>query len=318
MSPSAHKKPAGIKDTKREKPEQNKNKPAKQNQKIKKFSRSYSMPLIGAHVSIAGGVDKAAERAKKQGCEAMQIFVQSPQTFKTPQTTPEEVKSFLFSLKKYHIARVYVHAPYLINLASPNNKIRYGSIGLIRKNLERASMLGCCALMTHIGSYGGGDKKTGIETVVRSLVKILNGYSGSCQLLLELSAGTGGIIGSRFDEMKTILEAIPAYPIGICLDTAHIFASGYSLEGRANISKTIREFEKTIGLSKTKVLHLNDSFAPFGSKKDRHADIGDGEIGIENFKLLINHPELRAIDMILETPGTGERRLKDIKLLKSF
>ena len=276
------------------------------------------MPLFGAHVSIAGGIDKAAERAYKHGCEVMQIFLQSPQTFKTPQTTPEQTKKFFVSLKKYDIQRVYVHAPYLINLASSNNKIRYGSIGLIRKNLERASGLGSVALMTHIGSYGGEDKEKGLNTVVQSLTKILKGYAGSCQLLLELSAGSGKIIGSQFEEMKIILAAIHDYPIGICLDTAHIFASGYSLDGALNINQTLKVFDKNIGLSKLKVIHLNDSLVPFGSKKDRHADIGDGKIGLQNFKVLINHPKLRAIDMILETPGGVDRRLQDMRLLKTF
>lgn len=276
------------------------------------------MPLLGAHVSIAGGVEKAAERAHKQGCEVMQIFVQSPQAFKTTQTTQEEMRKFFVSLKKYDIKRVYVHAPYLINLASSSNKIRYGSIGLIRKNLERASMLGCSDLMTHVGSYGKGNKKKGLDAVIQSLIKILKGYTGSSQLLLELSAGSGGIIGSRLEEMKTILKAIHHYPIGICLDTAHIFASGYSLDGTLNINETLKTFEKTIGLSKLKVIHLNDSLVPFGSKQDRHADIGDGKIGLENFKLLINHPKLLKIDMILETPGNDNRRVRDIRLLKTF
>lgn len=276
------------------------------------------MPLFGAHVSTAGGVDKAAERAHKQGCEVMQIFVQSPQTFKTSKTTPKEVDNFLLSLKKCRIARVYVHAPYLINLASPNNKIRYGSIGLIRKNLERASQFGCVSLMTHIGSYGDGNKKKGLEVVIQSLRKILDGYTGSCQLLLELSAGSGGIIGSQFEEIKTILTTIRSYPLGVCLDTAHIFASGYPLDGKININQTLKTFEEIIGLSKLSVIHLNDSLTPFGSKKDRHADIGGGTIGLDNFKFLINHPKLRAVDMILETPGDDKRRLKDIRLLKSF
>lgn len=276
------------------------------------------MSLLGAHVSIAGGIDKAAERAHKQGCEVMQIFVQSPQTLKTSKTTLKEVNSFLVSLKKYNIARVYVHAPYLINLASQNNKIRYGSIGLIRKNLERASRLGARALMTHIGSYGGGNKKKGLEIVIQSLLKILNGYTDSCQLFLELSAGSGGIIGSRFEEIKTIIAAIPSCPLGVCLDTAHVFASGYALNGITKINQTLQVFDRIIGVSKLKLIHLNDSLASFGSKKDRHADIGDGTIGLENLKLFINHPMLRAIDMILETPGDDTRRLKDLRLLKTF
>ena len=142
--------------------------------------KSYTMRYIGAHVSIAGGVDNAAQRAHTQGCEVMQIFVQSPQTFKTPETTPGEAEKFRNSLKKHKIRHAYVHAPYLINLASANNRTKYGSITLLRKNLERASDLGCTALMTHLGSYGEQTQAKGLQEVIKSLKKEYGEFHRCC------------------------------------------------------------------------------------------------------------------------------------------
>jgi deoxyribonuclease-4 len=276
------------------------------------------MPLLGSHISVAGGVEKAPERAHKEGCEVMQVFVQSPQTFKTPQTTNDEVENFGVALKKYAIKEVYVHAPYLINLASAKNNIKYGSISLIRKNLERASALGCTFVMTHLGSYGDKSREDGLEQVNKSLKKILEGYTGKAKLLLELSAGSGNIIGSHFEEFHKILTNLKKPEIGVCLDTAHIFASGYDLRGKKAIDATINEFETVIGLENLKLIHLNDSLVPFGSKKDRHADIGDGEIGIDNISLILKHSKLKSVPMVLETPGNETRRTKDIALLKKL
>lgn len=273
------------------------------------------MPYIGAHVSIAHGIKKAALRAKKQGCEVMQIFVQSPQTFKTPQTPPEEIGAFKKSCIKYSIKEVYVHAPYLINLCSPNNRVRYGSIGLIRKNLVRASALSCKYLMTHLGSANGcKSRKEALKRVSESIKKILADYHGTCKLLLEMSAGSGAIIGSRFEEIAYLINEHKN--IGACLDTAHIFASGYDLTNKKAIDATFDEFDRIIGLSCLKLVHLNDSLVQMGSKKDRHADIGDGLMGLENINYIMNHPKLRHCNFILETPGSDKRRLKDILLLK--
>ena len=276
------------------------------------------MPLIGAHISVAGGVEKAPKRAHREGCEVMQVFVQSPQTFKTPHTTNDEVAKFTAALKKYSIKEVYVHAPYLINLASANNKIKYGSISLIRKNLERASAFGCAFIMTHLGSYGDKNQETGLDQTIKSINKILDGYTGETKLLLELSAGSGNIIGSHFNEFHKILTTLKNSRLGVCLDTAHVFASGYDLRGKKTIDATIKEFDTVIGLKNLKLIHLNDSLAPFGNKKDRHADIGDGEIGIDNISLILNHSQLKNIPMILETPGDEKRRKKDIELLKKL
>ncbi len=276
------------------------------------------MPKLGAHVSIAGGVNKAPERAKKQGCEVMQIFVQNPQSYKTPETSPKTASDFKAALKKYQIKEAYAHAPYLVNLASSDNRIRYGSISLIQRNLKRASLLGCKYLMMHLGSYGESDKKQGLERTIKSLNKILADYRGKCQLLIELSAGSGHILGSRFEEIAQIIKALPQFKIGVCLDTAHIYASGYDLRNRKVIDQTLKKFDRAIGLSKLKLVHLNDSAAPFSSRKDRHADIGDGQIKLKNLAAVLNHQLLKNINFILETPGSAEQRKKDIEALRKL
>lgn len=277
-----------------------------------------SMALIGAHVSITGGVDRAAARAKAQGCEVMQIFVQSPQAFKTPETSEKEAELFKVSLKTYGIKAVYVHAPYLINLASPNNRIRHGSIAIIQKNLDRASVLGCAYLMAHLGSYGHESHQEGLERLIKSVATILEAYAGSCGLLLEMSAGSGNIIGARFEEIHTILAALHAPSLGVCLDTVHVFASGYDMRNKASVDATIKEFDRIIGLPRLKLIHANDSAMSLGSKKDRHADIGDGFLGRDAFHALLHHPKLQKLNFILETPGSDKRRLKDVKLLKKL
>ena len=154
--------------------------------------------------------------------------------------------------------------------------------------------------------------------VKKALEKIILDYAGSCQLLLELSAGSGHILGSRFEELGEILNSNAGQSLGVCLDTAHIFASGYNLDSEKSINQTIKLFSETIGLNKLKLVHLNDSAVPCNSHKDRHADLGDGLIGLESFRILINHPKFQSVNIILETPGSDRRRLEDIQLLKSF
>jgi deoxyribonuclease-4 len=170
--------------------------------------------------------------------------------------------------------------------------------------------------MTHLGSYAGGSKEEGLKKVKEGLVKVLKGYHGKCALLLELSAGCGNIIGSRFEEIHKLLTALKHFKLAVCLDTAHIFASGYDLRTKEAIDKTLEMFDSTIGFSYLQLIHLNDSLTKLCSKKDRHANIGDGEIGVKGCELLLNHPYLKNINFILETPGEENRRFKDIEMLK--
>lgn len=270
---------------------------------------------IGAHVSIAGGVENAPERAKAIGAEVMQIFTRSPQGGKVPPITPDVVKKFKANCEKFDIKDTYVHAPYFINFASSNNRIKYGSISSVKQELDRASLLGAKYVMTHLGSAKDLGEKEAIKQTTESLKKVFDGYKGSAKLLIENSAGSGSIIGSDFSQISKILKAAPSpHLAGICLDTQHSFASGY--DWKNNFEKTIEKIEKEIGLKKIKLIHANDSKTELGSKKDRHAHIDKGLIGIEAFKKLVTIAMGINADMICETPHPGV--ITDIEVLKKL
>ncbi len=267
---------------------------------------------IGCHVSIAGGVFNAPERAYDLGCEVMQIFSRSPQGGKTPELTPATVAEFKLQAKKYKLKAVYIHSPYYINFASADNRIRYGSVNAIKEELARASLLGAKYVMTHLGSAKDLGEKAGREKVVEMLIKTLKDYNGSAKLLLENSAGAGSIIGDDLKELAHIIKKVKNKNIaGICLDTQHSFASGYDW---TDFDKTALRIDKEIGLKNIKLIHANDSLTECGSNKDRHAHIGQGLIGLEVFKKIIVFAQKNKIDMILETKHDGV--MEDIKLLR--
>lgn len=270
--------------------------------------------LIGCHVSIAGGVQNAPERAHDLGCEAMQIFTRSPQGGKAPTITNKVCEEFQISNLKFKIKEVVVHTPYYINFASANNRIRYGSVSVVRDELERASLLGAKYVMTHLGSAGELSESEATEKSAEMLKKTLDGYTGSAKLLIENSAGTGKIIGDSFLEIAEIIKKVN-HPklVGVCLDTQHSFASGYDWR---DFEKTIEKIDRELGVEKIKLIHANDSLTEFNSKKDRHEHIGQGKIGLEAFGKIVKFAQEKNIDMILETEHENVR--EDIGILKNF
>jgi len=269
---------------------------------------------IGCHVSIAGGVQNAPERAHELGCTAMQIFTRSPQGGKAPEITPEIVLSFKSQVESYGIQAVYIHTPYYINFASANNRIRYGSVSVVRDEMERGSLLGAMYVMTHLGSAKELGQKESIAKTIEMLEKSLEGYAGSTKLLIENSAGAGEIIGDDLAEIKEIIDGVKSPAIaGICLDTQHSFASGYDWR---DFEKTIDKVEKEIGIENIKLIHANDSKPEFASHRDRHEHIGKGNIGLEAFRDIVSFAKKNNIDMICETEK--EDVAEDIKLLKSL
>ncbi|HOY56038.1 MAG TPA: deoxyribonuclease IV [bacterium] len=276
--------------------------------------------LFGTHISAAGGVDKAPLNAHKFLCECYQFFSRSPQGGKAPELTTEVIQKFKANNKKYNFKDFYIHAPYYINLASLDNKIYYGSVGVLKEELERGSVLGAQYLMTHLGSAKEMETTLAIKKVAQGIEKILTGYGGKTEFLIEISAGAGKIMGDSFEEIKLILDNInlaASKKIGICFDTAHAFASGYDLRDKKAVSQVLNLFDKTIGLKKLKLIHLNDSKAGLSSHTDRHAHLGDGQIGLAGFKALIEDKRLQKINYILETP-TEAGMLKDIMWLKKM
>ncbi len=278
--------------------------------------------LFGAFVSIADGIPNAPANAAALGCEVFQIFSRSPRGGKAAPITDEVARNFQSECKKYKQMTSYIHTPYYINFASENNRIRFGSIAIIRDELERASVLGVKAIMTHLGSAKDTTPEAAIKITAEGIAKALQGYKGGAKLLLELSAGSGLIIGSTFEDMAEIIKLAEKKlgkknVIGVCLDTAHIFASGYDIRDKQHLNSTILQFHNTIGLSRLGVIHANDSMVGLGEKKDRHEHIGRGKIGVAGFKALIKHPKLKNIDLVVETPSSVGMK-KDIALFKTI
>jgi len=270
---------------------------------------------IGVHVSIAGGVQEAPKNAAECGCECFQMFSRSPRGGPAPKLTPKVIREFKENLKKYKQSACYIHTPYYINLASTNNRIRFGSIKVIREELERGSQLGARAVMTHLGSAKDLGEAKAHQQVADGLRRILKGYKGSTQFLIEMSAGSGLIIGDTFEEVAKLIKLSGHPEIGVCFDTAHCFASGYDLRTKQAVKKIFDQFNKILGLRRLKLIHANDSKADLGSHIDRHDHIGLGKIGKEGFRAILHEPRLRQLNLILETPKDN-KRVNDIEILK--
>ena len=279
---------------------------------------------FGAHVSIAGGIEKAPERACELGCECFQMFSRSPHGGKAKEITESVINNFKKNCEKCNLENYYIHTPYYINLASVNNRIYYGSISAIKKELEIADLLGVKGVITHLGSAKELGEKEAREKLVKGLIKVFNSLNLSYQkkviLLLEITAGSGNIMGDNFEEIayftKETEKEIPKNSLGVCFDTAHAFASGYDLRNKKAVKKTFDDFDKIIGLERLKLIHCNDSKVDLGSHIDRHENIGDGKIGMKGFEEILKEPRLKNLDFILETPKGKVKN--DLEILKKL
>lgn len=278
------------------------------------------MQKIGAHVSSSGGVYNAPLNAHAEGCETFQFFVGSPRTYKTANVTDEDIEKFKANCKEHGFTDYYVHGSYLINLASPKNNVRHGSINVLRKSLETCSRLGVKGLMFHTGS--SKDQPTheaGVKKAIESINKILDGYTGSTKLLIENAAGAGGTIGATFTEIGKMIRGVKKSlqpHLGVCLDTQHAFGSGYDWRTKKGTDDAMKEFTKEIGMKKLVVVQYNDSKVECGSNKDRHEHIDAGHMGMTAAKNILQHPKLASKNFCLETPEDG--RAQDITTLKKI
>lgn len=274
--------------------------------------------LFGAHVSIAGGVVNAPKNAADIGCECFQIFTRSPQGGSVPPLNNKLATEFKAQCKKHNQKQWVVHTPYFINFASANNRIYYGSISTVRTEMERASLLGATYLMTHLGSYKDLGHDKGLTQVADGISEMLKGYKGATQFLIEISAGSGEIIGDTFEEIAEIIhdKKLKKYDIGVCYDTQHGFASGYDIRTKESVTDTLKKFDSIIGLEKLKISHCNDSKTELGSHKDRHAHIGEGQIGLAGFEALLTNKKMQNINCYLETEHDKIR--EDLKILKNI
>jgi len=258
--------------------------------------------LLGAHVSIAGGLPNAIENGVKLGCNVIQIFGSSPRVWSFKMPPDEEVEEFNIKRQKEGIKQVFLHSIYLINLASPSEKMRKLSIQSLINYLNLGIKIDAQGVITHIGTATGTTQKLALDYVASSINKVLNNTRGGIHLLLEVTAGSGNTIGSRYEHLKDILNRIgDKGRIGFCWDTAHTFESGYDIA--KDLDGVLEEFDSSVGIEKLKVVHFNDSKTKFNSKVDRHENLGEGEIGYEALKNIINHPQIAHLPFIIETPG---------------
>ena len=279
---------------------------------------STTIPKIGAHVSIAGGMMNAPVRAHEEGLETFQCFTRPPQGGPAPALTDEVIVAFESAMREAGMDRFVIHAPYCINLASPEARIRHASRKVIREELDRGTILGARYVMFHPGSHKDMPLETGIAAVQKGLVEILDGYTGTTELLIEISAGAGEILGDTFEENAQMMQPVKKSHGfgGICFDTCHAFASGYDFRTTDKARAMLDQFDRTIGLSWLKLSHVQDSKVDVGGKRDRHEHIGRGFIGNAGLQALLDTPPFRSIDWILETES--DDRPTDIQTLQKI
>jgi deoxyribonuclease-4 len=259
--------------------------------------------LIGAHVSPAGGLAKAIERGEERGCRAIQIFNQSPRQWKPTVYRDEDVSAFTAAMTAGPIDAVMIHAVYLLNCASDDRDIRAKSLTSLTHSLRVGRQIGACGVVLHPGSAKTGDVRAAItragETIREALAE-----SDGCPLHLENTAGTGGTLGRSIEELAELLEAAgEGERLGLCLDSCHLFASGYDIRTNAGADELVSEISRVMGLERLGSLHLNDSQTPLGSNRDRHANIGEGEIGQDGCAAFLSAPAFTDLPCVLETPG---------------
>ena len=276
---------------------------------------------VGVHTSIAGGVENAAHRAKKLGCDTFQMFSANPRGWKTLDLPPEDCERFHEAVARYGLSPVVVHDNYLINLAAEDLAIRKKSRAAFRREIVRAVALGADYLVTHPGSAKATTTSKALATCVDSLRKAARGLAlNGLTILIENTAGQGMALGRTFKEVAEIISgAAKDLPVGACIDTAHCFAASYPIHTPQGLAETLKQLDSTVGLENVRVIHANDSKTAFASRADRHQHIGKGWIGVEAFARIVRHPKLRRIPFICETPidrpGDDKRNLRMVRKL---
>ena len=259
--------------------------------------------LIGGHVSAAGGISNSPARAKAIGANCMQIFGSSPRQWQVRIPEAEEVEQYKKELKKHKIESVYLHAPYLINLASYKKGLQKISYHALRDHFKICSLIGAEGLIFHLGSHKETTLRKGISQTISAVKKILKEVSGKSQLILEVSSGGGSKIGDSLEQLALLFNGIKDSRASFCFDTAHAFTAGMIDYSPASTNKFIKEWDEMIGLKNISVIHVNDSRADFGSKVDRHENLGKGKIGLSKLKRFAARAEFRKIPWLLEVPG---------------
>jgi deoxyribonuclease-4 len=262
------------------------------------------VPRLGAHLSIAGGLPRAVDRAEASGCDALQIFTKSAGQWRARELPPEEIALFRRRVRETGIRPVVAHTSYLINLAAADAALRRRSIAALADELDRAAALGLDALVMHPGSYTSGTERGGLAFIADGLASILESRpAAKTRILLEQTAGQGTNLGHRFEHLAEIIDRLGgSRRVGVCLDTCHLLAAGYDIRTEEGYRETFRQFGRSVGFTRLKAFHLNDSKKPCGSRVDRHEHIGQGCLGVEPFRRIVNDPRFAKLPMLLETP----------------
>ena len=258
--------------------------------------------LLGGHCS--GGIKKALENAHAFGMDSVQLFAQSPRTWRFPDHDPADLEAFKARREELGIGAVTIHALYLLNLASPKADFYEKSVETLSKTVDAACAIGAEAVVFHVGSHQGAGFDAGLERVVPALTQALERCSETTWLCMENTAGTGDTIGRSLEELAALYEALDRHPrLGVCLDSCHLFASGYDVTDAGELDRVVKQLDGLVGLDRLRVLHVNDSKTPLGSNRDRHDNIGDGLMG-SKLAVFLGHPKLQGLPALLEVPGT--------------
>jgi len=254
---------------------------------------------VGAHVSVAGGVDNAVDNQRTVGGNCGQIFTHSPQVWQDPNVADDEAAAFREGTADHLKGPWVIHSSYLVNLCTPKGDLRAKSIDSMQREVDAAAKLDIEYVNVHLGAHTGAGVDGGLDNAVSALDEL--DVPEGVTVLVESDAGSGTKLGGDFDHLATVL-AESAHDLGVCLDTAHAFAAGYDLSTPAGVDETIDEFDDVIGLDNLHCLHLNDSKHACGTNKDEHAHVGEGEIGVDGMRRIVSHPDLRETPFVLETP----------------
>jgi deoxyribonuclease IV len=262
---------------------------------------------IGAHLSSAGGIHKAVDRAQAIGAESLQVFTQSPRAWRPTNHDPATFDRFRERREEVGLHGVLCHALYLCNFATTRDDVYEKSVAALRNTMEIACAIGAEGVVLHVGSHLGAGLDAGMERVVPAMAQVLELTNDTTWLLMENSAGAGGTIGRSVDELATIFERLDRHPrLGLCLDSCHLYVSGIDVTDAVALDALLDEVDGSMGLDRLRALHVNDSAAPLGSNRDRHANIGEGLLG-EELGVFLSNPRLQGLPAVLETAGPDNR-----------
>ena len=263
--------------------------------------------LLGAHVSCSGGIHTAIDRIEQIGGDAVQLFTQSPRAWRPTNHDPANFERFKERRAEAGVRGVVCHALYLVNLASPNDEIYEKSVATMRHTVDVACAIDADAVVFHVGSHLGSGFEAGLQRVLPAIEQVLDRCSDTTWLCMENSAGAGGTIGRSLDELATIVDRLDRHPrLGICLDSCHLYVSGYDVTDRKALDVLLDELDGTVGFDRLRCLHVNDSKAPLASNRDRHDNVGEGLMG-EKLGVFLGHPSLQGLPALLEVPGRDNK-----------